>query len=111
MMAGLSRFTGLAALCVPALTSAQINRSKEVAPLSQNIYDLHIMGIWIVVGIMAVVYGIIIYSLIRHRKSKRAIASTFRHNIVPELLWTIIPLVIIAIIAAPSISALVEMHD
>lgn len=111
MMGALSRFTGLAALCMPALTSAQINRPKGVTLVSQTIYDLHIMGIWIVVGIMAVVYGMIIYSLIRHRKSKGAIASTFRHSMVPELFWTVIPLVIITIIAAPSISALIEMHD
>jgi cytochrome c oxidase subunit 2 len=111
MMGGLSRFTGLAALCMSALTSAQINRPKGVTPVSHDIYDLHIMGIWIVVGIMAVVYGIIIYSLIRHRKSKGAIASTFRDNLVPELFWTAVPLVIITIIATPSISALIEMHD
>ena len=110
MMGALSRFTGLTALWMPALTSAQINRPKGVTLVSQTIYDLHIMGIWIVVGIMAVVYGMIIYSLIRHRKSKGAIASTFRQNIFLEMFWTVIPLIIITVIAAPSIRVLIEMH-
>ena len=110
-MVGLSRSMGLAALCVPALTSAQINMPKGVTPVSLNLYDLHIMVIWIVIGTMAVVYGVIIYSVIRHRKSKGAIASTFRQNMFLEIFWTVIPLIIITMIAAPSIRVLIEMHN
>ena len=110
-MVGLSRFMALAALCVPALASAQINMPKGVTPVSHNIYDLHIMVIWMVVGIMAVVYGVIIYSVIRHRKSKGAMASTFRQNMFLEIFWTVIPLIIITVIAAPSIRILIEMHN
>ena len=110
-MVGLSRSMGLAALCVPALATAQINMPKGVTPVSLNLYDLHIMVIWIVIGIMAVVYGVIIYSVIRHRKLKRAMASTFRQNIFLEIFWTVIPLIIITVIAAPSIRILIEMHN
>ena len=109
-MVGLSRFMGLATLCVPALASAQTTMPKGVTPVSHNTYDLHIMVIWIVIGIMAVVYGVIIYSVIRHRKSKGAIASSFRQNIFVEMFWTVIPLIIITVIAAPSIRVLIEMH-
>ena len=110
-MVGLSRFMGLTALCVPALASAQTNMSKVVTPASHSIYDLHMMVIWIVVGIMAIVYSIVIYSVIRHRKSMGAISSTFRQNIFLEILWTVIPLIIITMIAAPSIRVLIEMRD
>ena len=110
-MVGLSRSMGLAALCVPALAFAQVNMPKGVTPVSLNLYDLHIMVIWIVIGIMAVVYGVIIYSVIRHRKSKGAIASTFRQNMFLEIFWTVIPLIIITMIAAPSIRVLIEMHN
>lgn len=110
-MVGLSRSMGLAALWVPALASAQINMSKGVTPVSHNLYDLHIMVIWIVIGIMAVVYGVIIYSVIRHRKSKGAMASTFRQNMFLEIFWTVIPLIIITVIAAPSIRIFIEMHN
>jgi len=84
---------------------------KGVTPVSLNLYDLHIMVIWIVIGIMAVVYGVIIYSVIRHRKSKGAIASTFRQNMFLEIFWTVIPLIIITVIAAPSIRIFIEMHN
>ena len=57
-MVGLSRFMGLTALCVPALASAQTNMSKVVTPASHSIYDLHMMVMWIVVGIMAIVYSL-----------------------------------------------------
>ena len=110
-MVGLSRCMGLAALCVPALATAQITMPKGVTPVSLNLYDLHIMVIWIIIGIMAAVYGIIIYSVIRHRKSKGAMASTFRQNMFLEIFWTVIPLIIITVIAAPSIRILIEMHN
>ena len=110
-MVGLSRSMGLAALCVPALASAQINMPKGLTPVSHNLYDLNIIVIWIVIGMMAVVYGLIICSVIRHRKSKGAIASTFRQNMFLEIFWTVIPLIIITVIAAPSIRILIEMHN
>ncbi|CAA0121485.1 Cytochrome c oxidase subunit 2 [Halioglobus japonicus] len=110
-MVGLFRLLGACLLLSPALVNAQINMPRGVTPVSQDIYGLHMYVIWIVVGIMAVVYGVIIFSLIRHRKSKGAVAATFSKNNLLELMWTIVPLIIITAIAIPSIRVLIEMDD
>ncbi len=115
-MVGLIRFlgAGLLGACVlfsPALAAADINMPRGVTPVSQDIYGLHMYVIWIVVGIMAVVYGVIIFSLVRHRKSKGAVADTFSQNNLLEIVWTVVPLIIITAIAVPSIRVLIEMDD
>jgi cytochrome c oxidase subunit 2 len=99
------------ALISPALLAAQINMPRGVTPISQDIYGLHMYVIWIVVGIMAVVYGVIVYSMIRHRKSKGAVAATFSENNWLEIAWTVVPLIIITVIIIPSIRVLVAMDD
>jgi cytochrome c oxidase subunit 2 len=111
-MVGLFRLLVACLLLSPALVVAtQINMPRGVTSVSQSIYGLHMYVIWIVVAIMAVVYGIIIYSLIRHRKSKGAVAATFSQNNLLEIVWTVVPLIIITAIAIPSIRVLIEMDD
>lgn len=95
----------------PVLAAAGINMPRGVTPVSQDIYGLHMYVICIVIGIMALVYGVIIFSLIRHRKSKGAVAATFSQNNLLELAWTVIPLIIITAIAVPSIRVLIDMDD
>lgn len=110
-MVGLLRLLGAGLMLSPALVAAQINMPRGVTPISQDIYGLHMYVIWIVVGIMAVVYGVIIYSLIMHRKSKGAVAATFSQNNLLEIAWTVIPLVIITAIVIPSVRVLIDMDD
>jgi cytochrome c oxidase subunit 2 len=98
-------------LLSPALVAAQINMPRGVTPLSQDIYDLHMTVIWIVCAIMAVVYGVVIYTMVRHRKSKGAVAAKFSENTPLEIIWTIIPILILTAILIPSIRVLVNMDD
>ena len=108
-----SRFFLLLAglLLSPALLAAGINMPRGVTPVSQDIYGLHMYVIWIVLGIMTVVYGVVIYSMFRYRKSKGAVAAKFSENNLLEIVWTVIPLMIITAIAIPSIRVLIEMDD
>jgi cytochrome c oxidase subunit 2 len=110
-MVGLVRLMGGAALLLPTLAAAQINMPRGVTSISHDIYDLHMLVIWIVVGIMAVVYGVIVYSLLNHRKSQGAVAATFSQNTLLEITWTVIPLIIITAILVPSIRVLIDMDD
>ena len=116
-MVGHSRLVGAALLGASlllspaALMAAQINMHPGVTPVSQEIYGLHMYVIWIVLGIMAVVYGVVIYSMLRYRKSKGAVAAKFSENNLLEIVWTVIPLMIITAIAIPSIRVLIEMDD
>jgi cytochrome c oxidase subunit 2 len=58
-----------------------------------------------------VVYGVLAYSLIKYRKSKGAIASTFHHSTKLEVLWTVIPFAILIGMAIPSTQVLTRIYD
>jgi cytochrome c oxidase subunit II len=79
--------------------------------VAQRISDLHVTLLWIVLGIMVVVFGLMIYSLLRHRKSVGAIPAQFEGNQRFELIWTIIPIIIVVGMAWPATSAVLFMKD
>ncbi|HID51315.1 MAG TPA: cytochrome c oxidase subunit II, partial [Anaerolineae bacterium] len=88
-----------------------LNMTRGVTQVSGEVYDLHmlVMIICTVVGIG--VFGIIIYSLINHRKSKGAVASQFHESTTVEIIWTTIPLVILILIAIPATGTLLKIED
>ena len=57
-----------------------INMTKGVTPISRDIYDLHMTIFWICVAIGAVVFAVMFYAIIFHRKSQGAIAAQFHEN-------------------------------
>jgi cytochrome c oxidase subunit 2 len=79
--------------------------------VAHRISDLHVMLIWIVATVVVIVFGLMIYSLWRHRRSVGAVPAQFDGNRKLELLWTIIPILIVAGIAWPATSAVLFMKD
>ncbi len=88
-----------------------LNMPTGVTPISNQLYDLHMLILWICVWIGAVVFGVMIYSIIRHRKAAGAKAAHFHHSLAAEILWTIIPIVILVIMAIPATKTLIVMED
>jgi cytochrome c oxidase subunit 2 len=66
---------------------------------------------WIVTIVGIGVFGVIIYSIIKHRKSKGAVAAQFHESTTVEVIWTIIPLVILVLIAIPATKTLLNIED
>ncbi|MET1256705.1 cytochrome c oxidase subunit II [Aliikangiella maris] len=91
--------------------SADYNMRPGVTETSLEAYDLHMLVIWIMTGIAVVVFGLMFYSIIFHRKSKNPNPATWSHSSVVELIWTTIPLVILAFLTVPSIQLLLKMED
>lgn len=89
----------------------QMNMYKGVTPLSQDMYDLHMIAIAICAVIGFIVFGVMIYSLIHHRKSKGYKAATFHDNPRLEIIWTIIPFFILVGLAFPATRVLINMDD
>ncbi|MDF1684803.1 MAG: cytochrome c oxidase subunit II [Legionellaceae bacterium] len=89
----------------------QMNMYKGVTPVSQDIYWLHMVAIWVCAAIGVVVFGIMIYSLIHHRKSKGYKPASFHDNTRLEILWSIIPFVILIGLAIPATHILARMED
>ncbi|MDI1351517.1 MAG: cytochrome c oxidase subunit II [bacterium] len=89
----------------------QLNMYKGVTPLSKDMYFLHMvcMAVCTVIGI--VVFGVMIYSLIHHRKSKGYKAATFHDNPRLEIVWSIIPFLILIGLAVPATRVLIRMDD
>ena len=82
-----------------------INMPRGITELSQETFDLHMMVFWWCVAIGVVVFGVMIYSLLKHRKSKGVEAAQFSHSTTAEVAWTIIPVLILVAMAVPFLAA------
>ena len=88
-----------------------LNMTKGVTPISREVYDLHMLILWICVVIGVVVFGAMFYSMYAHRKSKGAVAAEFHESTKMEILWTVVPFVILVGMAIPATKTLVFMDD
>ncbi len=89
----------------------QLNMYRGVTPLSKDMYYLHMVCLVVCTIIGAVVFGIMIYSLIHHRKSKGYVPATFHDNQRLEIVWSIIPFLILIGLAIPATRVLIRMED
>ena len=89
----------------------QLNMFKGVTPVSNDMYDLHMIAMLICSVIGLLVFGVMIYSLIHHRKSKGVTPATFHDNLRLEILWSIIPFLILVGLAIPATKVLIRMDD
>lgn len=89
----------------------QLNMYRGVTPLSRDMYYLHMVCMVVCAIIGVVVFGVMIYSLIHHRKSKGHVPATFHDNQRLEILWSIIPFLILIGLAIPATRVLIRMED
>ena len=88
-----------------------LNLRQGVTSISREAYDLHMMILWICVAIGAVVFTAMFISIFNHRKSKGAQPAQFHESTTVEIIWTIVPFLILIGIAIPATKALVAMED
>ncbi len=88
-----------------------VNMTQGVTPLSREIYGLHMEIFWWCVGIGAVVFGVMFYTMIAHRKANGAKASNFHESTKLEIIWTVAPFLILGIMAWPATKTLVKIYD
>jgi len=81
------------------------------SPVAQQIYDLHWAILWVCVVIFIVVFGAMFYSVFKHRKSVGAKAANFHENTTVEVIWTVIPFLILIGMAYPATRTVLEMKD
>ena len=89
----------------------QLNLTKGVTEISREVYDLHMLVMYICTGIGVVVFGAMFWSIAFHRKSKGAKAASFHESTKVEILWTAIPIVILIAMAIPATKTLIEMEN
>ena len=88
-----------------------LNMPRGITELSAETYDLHMMVFWWCVAIGVVVFGVMIISLFKHRKSRGAKPATFSHSTSAEVLWTIIPCIILLVMAVPAAETMIRLED
>ena len=89
----------------------QLNMPQGVTEVSQAAYDIHMIMMWICTVIGSAVFGFMFYVMYAHRKSRGAVAANFHENHVVELIWTIVPALILIVMAIPATSALLKVYD
>ena len=98
-------------LAGPAWSDLGLNMTPGVTAMSREIYDLHMLTLWICVVIGVGVYGAMVYSILKFRKSKGAVPAKFTHSYTVEVIWTVIPAVILVLMAIPAARTLIHMQD
>lgn len=94
-----------------ALAAYDLNMSQTVTEVGREIYGLHMLVLWIVTIVGIGVFAVMIYSLVKHRKAKGAVAAQFHESTTVEVVWTIIPLVVLVLIAIPATKTLLKIED
>jgi cytochrome c oxidase subunit 2 len=89
----------------------QYNLQPPQSIIAHQIYDLHTLIMWIIVAIFVLVFGFMMYAIIKHRKSAGHPAEQFHENTTVEIIWTIIPFVILIGMAYPATKTIIAMKD
>ena len=107
-----------ATLAAPAIADAtsginqyELNLTKGVTDISAEVYDLHMLMFIICVVIGVGVFAAMFWSIVFHRKSKGAKPADFHESVKVEIAWTVIPFIILIVIAFPAAKTLIAMED
>ncbi|MGO4999610.1 cytochrome c oxidase subunit II [Oceanisphaera sp. W20_SRM_FM3] len=98
-------------IALPTQAQTRLNMTTGVTDISQKVYGLHMTIFLICVAIGVIVFGIMLWAIIHHRKDKGAQAAQFHESTKVEILWTLIPFVILIIMAIPATRTLIAMED
>jgi cytochrome c oxidase subunit 2 len=91
--------------------ASSVNMTPGVTELGREVYDLHMIILWICVAIGVAVFGVMFYSIIFHRKSRGVIPATFHESTTVEIAWTVVPFFILIAMAVPATTTLLTLYD
>jgi cytochrome c oxidase subunit 2 len=89
----------------------ELNFQTPVTAIASDIYELHVWMIVICVAIFIAVFGVMFYSILKHRKSLGYKAANFHESTTVEIAWTVVPFVIVVLMALPATKTVVAMKD
>lgn len=89
----------------------QTNLTPGATEVGAKIYDLHMTIFWICVVIAIVVFSVMFYTVFTHRKSRGAVAAHFHESTKLEIAWTVVPFIILIVMAVPATSTLIKIYD
>lgn len=101
----------VSALSPGVVLAAELNLQPPVTSVARSIYDLHTLLLYITVAIVVIVFSVMFYAIIRHRKSAGRSAKQFHENTTVEIIWTAIPLLILVGMAWPATQAILAQKS
>jgi cytochrome c oxidase subunit II len=109
VIAALAGLAGLG-VCGPARAVAWYFQSPA-SKMASDIDTLHQIVMWLIIGIFVVVFGAMFYACWAHRKARGHKAEQFHENTVVELVWTVVPAIILVAIAWPATKVVIAQKD
>jgi cytochrome c oxidase subunit 2 len=88
-----------------------LNLTQGVSLISHDAYELHMTVFWICVAIGVMVFGTMFYSMFYHRKSRGAKPASFHSHTWVEITWTVVPFLILVLMAIPATKVLINMNN
>ena len=103
-------------VAIPAMAQSEeypipLNLPVGVTEISKSVYDLHMLIFWICCVIAVGVFAVLFYSVYAHRKSRGVAPATFHESTTIEIIWTVIPFVILVAMAVPAAKVLIAMEQ
>ncbi len=89
----------------------RLNLTQGVTDISASVYSLHMIIFYICCVIAVLVFGVMFWSMLHHRKSKGVTPANFHESTKVEIIWTAIPFIILIGMAIPATQTLIEMED
>lgn len=89
----------------------QLNLHEPVTRIAADQMWLHNMMLVICLAIFIAVFGVMFYSIFKHRKSRGAVPANFHESVKVEIAWTVVPFIIVILMALPATKVVVAMKD
>ena len=89
----------------------ELNFQPPATKIAGVLYDLHTMMLIVCLLIFIAVFGVMFYSIYAHRKSKGSQSANFHESTAVEIIWTIVPFIIVILMALPATKAVIDMKD
>ena len=115
MLFGLAACASCPAIAAPEITGRpvqyQLNLQKAVTGIGAEINTLHTWMMVVCVAIFVAVFGVMFYSVFAHRRSRGHKPATFHESTTVEIAWTIVPFLIVIVMALPATKTVIAMKD
>ena len=97
--------------CATLVHAAKLDMRPGVTEISLRIQQIHHMALWVCVVVGVIVFGAMFYTMFAHRRSRHPAPATFSHSTPVEIVWTLIPVLILVAMAVPATITLRDIED
>ena len=98
-------------MCAHSASALEWDMRAGVTDMSQRIQALHHLSLGICIVISIIVFGAIFYTLFAHHRSRRPEPAKFHESLLVEVMWTLVPILILIGMAIPATSTLIDIED